>query len=233
MAKPRLQMSDLSPLEILGAFFGYFAVAKDVPDILKTLNVKAVVPDCFEHWLLDIKASPDFWYLSAFTVLTILVFFVFVGTQSSGRENPDQDTSSNLQTFDDEDLYDKVSATMKRMRRIAILKSLGLIIVREWILDCLKISLYGTFKRQSDWQPEPERFKSIDRINYYQSDGYEYQYSKKFDFVFVRRHPHENSSYGPSEKRLPTWRECWVLAIASNFFWRWFVIHLIVRPFVK
>lgn len=233
MAKPRLQLSDLSPLEILGAFFGYFAVAKDAPQILKTLNTKAIVPFSLENRLLAFNPNPDFWYLVAFTLLALFVFFVFVNTQSSGKENPNEDTATRLKSFDDEDLYDNAAAMMKRLRRLAILKSLGLVLIREWILDRIKISLYGTFKRQSDWQPEPERFRSIDRINYTDGEGHEFQYSKKFDYVFVRVHPVSNDTYGPSIKRLPTWSECGTLLVASNFFLRWLAVHLILRPFFK
>lgn len=227
MAKRRLQISDISPLEILGAFFGYFAVAKDVPDILKMLSIKALLCDSWKKKLLTLNPNANFWYLLFFTVVAIAVFFIFVVTQKEPKKDQNQDTFSTLDN-DDYDLH----ASWKRIRRLSVLRSLGLNLVREWILTRLGVSLYGTFKRQSDWMPAPERFKYIDRINYEGAGGDEFQYAKNFKFVIVRTHPANNDTYGPAETRVPTFKECRTLLFASNFFPFWLLIHLLRRPFI-
>lgn len=225
MAKSRFQLNDISPWEILGGFFGYFAVANDVPDILRKLSIRSLVPNSLEKCLLEINPSTDFWYLSTFTFITFVGFFGVVSTSGPSKENPNQDTKSRK----DSDLYKELKASMKRMRKISIIRSFGLIIVREWILSRLKISLYGTFKRPSEWEKQPERFNYIDRINYEQGDGYEFQYLRDYKRVIVRNHSSHDSTYGPEDIRLPTWKECRLLIVASNFFFLWFVIHIFRR----
>lgn len=230
MAKLRSQLSDLSPLEILGAFFGYFAVAKDVPDILKTLSIKSLLCDSWKKKLLDFNSDPNFWYLILFTVVAIAVFFIFVATKKENKEDPNRDTPATFDNLDNDEYG--LEASWKRIRRLSVLRSFGLILIREWILGRLGISIYGTFKRQADWEPQPERFDHIDRINYEKAEGFEFQYSRNFKFVIVRSHPFDNDTYGPSETRLPTWKECCHLLFASNFFPFWLLIHLLRRPFI-
>lgn len=226
MAKSRFQLNDISPWEILGGFFGYFAVANDVPDILRKLSIRSLVPNSLEKCLLEINPSTDFWYLSTFTFITFVGFFGVVSTSGPSKENPNQDTKSSK----DSDLYKELKASMKRMRKISIIRSFGLVLVREWILNRFKISLYGTFKRPSEWEKQPERFSYIDRINYEQGNGYEFQYLRNFKQVVVRTHPFNNSTYGPEEIRLPTRQEYWHLLFASNIFPLWFLIHILRRP---
>lgn len=230
MAKSRFQLSDLSPLEILGGFFGYFAVANDIPNILRKLSVRSLVPDSWKACLLRFNSNPDFWYLITFTLLVIVGLLRLISSQKPKKEDPNQDTPQTFETLND-DTFD-LEASWKRMRKISILRSFGLILVREWILNRLKISLYGTFKRQSDWEPQPERFDYIDRINYDQGEGYEFQYSKNFKFVIVRTHPSDNSTYGPSSTRTPNLKEIRDLLFASNFFPFWCLIHLLRRSFI-
>jgi len=68
LAQNRQDIEPASPLEILGAFLGYFAVAKDVPATLRTLGISKLAPDQVKLWLLRCNSNPDFWLLLAVTL---------------------------------------------------------------------------------------------------------------------------------------------------------------------
>lgn len=219
MAKTRKTLEPPKPWEVLGAFFGYFAVAKDVPTVLRTLGLPKIIPSCFKDLLLRINKHPDFWLLLLFTICTLLLVFWFLPR----REEPEE--------LSEQDQLASAVAALRRGKLLRVVRSLGLVLLREKVLDWMGVGLYGTFRKHPTWPPDPTRSKYVDRITYTGGAGVEYQYGKNFCKVFVRTHPANNNTYGSTEERIPNFGDMRLLLVASNFFPFWLVIHTLKRAF--
>lgn len=211
--------------EVLGVFFGFFATAKDAPTVFRALAIRKLLPTTIKTFLLAINDNANFWYTFLFTMLSCVLLFGLLIREKVHKELPDQDDLA------DDDNLKKI---LNRAYFFSYVKSLGLLFIRNWILGIIGVEIYGTFRRQSDWEPRPNYFQSIDRIAFSDGSGKEFQFSKNYQKISIRVHPSGDVTYGLPEERKPTWKEIRVLLLASNFFpfW-WFIPHLIVRPFVK
>lgn len=215
MAELRNPIEPPKPWEILGAFFGYFAVAKDAPAIIRMLGIPNLVPESFKVFLHRWNTNSDFWLLILFTFLTFAVVFVWL---------PRKDNTTELS--DREKHIADINKAIRKSKTIRIMRSLGFVLVREFILDLLGVTRYGTFSRPSDWQNEPDRARWIDRINLKSGKGVEYQYSKNFQRLIIREHPLSSDIYGLSAEREPQLREVPMLLVASNYFGIWIIAYL-------
>ena len=209
MAKSRERIKPPKPWEILGAFFGYFAVAKDVPHILRTLG--AIFPSIIKSLLRSLGLNSDTGLQWIFTIAVFAILF-YCMPRTQEEEYPEKD-----------DRLEQMERVFRRERWFQIIRSFWLIVLREKILDRMGVAMYGTFRRYSSWAPEPAREHHIDRINFIDGRGIEFQYSKGAYKFFVREHPNNSDVYGETQERTPTSAEVRLLMIASNFFPRWWI----------
>lgn len=219
MARTRKELEPPKPWEALGVFFGYFAVAKDAPFILRTLGFPKYIPSCLKDFLLRLNKSPDFWLLLLFTIFTLILYFWFLPRRRE-QEEPENLANDNRANVD---------AILRKERLLRVIRSFGIVLLREKMLDWMNVDLYGTFHKTSNWAPEPSRFNYVDRINYTDGAGIEFQYSKDFREVFVRTHPTNNITYGEPAIRMPNAKDVRLLLVASNYFPFWFLVHSIMR----
>ncbi len=220
MADKRETLDPPKPWEILGAFFGYFAVAKDAPAVLRQLKIGALIPIECKSRLLQWNGDGDFWFSLFFTLVTLAIVLWWLPRERKKEKEENKDQAKQL------------AAYLRQSRIIRTVRSFGLVLIREWTLDLLGVGLYGTFKRHSTWSPEPRRLKHVDRITYRSGYGIEMQYGKNFETVFARTHPENDDNYGPTAEMAPTWREVALLLVASNCFPFWFLVFLLKRPLV-
>ena len=213
MAIRRRKTRDPKAWEKMAAYFAFFAVLKDAPTVLRRL--------CPAHWrprvLLGFVNSGDFWWSWLFTIVSFM-FLAWVLWPSHSEELVDEDVPKR-----DTERRKQIEAVFRRHRRIRVARSLGLVLVREKLLDRLDVGLYATFPRRQFATPEPapDRFDYIDRITFKDGTGFEYQYPRGCGPVFVRQHAADSSQYGPPERRKLTSREIWILLIASDFYPFW------------
>lgn len=219
MATKRDEFEPPKPWEILGAFFGYFAVAKDIPGVMRTLGFGHVCPDWLRTQLLDWHNAPDAWLLWSFTVVTVVMLAFLLWRRLPRVEESDSDGMK------------AALRSMKRHRILRIVRSFGLILVRNAIMNRLKVTGYGTFKKPSTWAEDPKAFDYVDRINFKDGRGVEYQYTRDFSALHVREHPPTSDNYGPASSRRPTWSDAKVLVFGSNIFPFWYLAHLCARVF--
>lgn len=203
--------------EILGAIFGYFATAKDIPEVMKTLQISRLIPECLKYWLKTINSSSDFWYLITFTLSLLIFLSHILWKEYAIDENENSDSYRII-----------LENELKRISR----NSLGLVNIRNTILSFFDISVYGTIQRQHDWKPKPNFYKYIDRITFTDGHGIEFQYSYFFSKISVREHTVEDINYTDPIERKPTWKEIGILLFSSNFFPFWIIPHLIIRIFI-
>lgn len=109
--------------------------------------------------------------------------------------------------------------------------------LRQSILNKMRVVLYGTFKIKS-CSPEEKCFAYVDTITIEKEDeeGYslydsiQFQYPKDYRNLLIRERSglYEDESYGEPYERPPSMKDIKLLLVASNFFYRWFFMHLIV-----
>lgn len=206
--------------EILATFFGYFAISNDVPQIFRTLGLSKIVPYCIKEQLLFWNQNVDFWILWFFTGVTVFGTLWLLWPEKIQPEDKNEDRVA------------RIVKTLKRHRIIRIIRSLGLVLVRESLLGIMGVSTYGTFRRPDEWSVEESRFDFIDRISFINTNGYEFQYSKSADKIIIREHPKNNDQYGPESETPLTWHHAKVLLIASNFFPFWLLIYFFKKCFM-
>ncbi len=221
--------------------FGYLAVAKDVPLTLRKLLISKAIPESWKIALLQRVANRDFWYVLSFTIFLIVLYFLLLW-RTTGNEVEDEDSGSKALSGElgskkkqdhSKARRDRAVAVLKRYRLIRIIRSFGLVIIREKLLDLMKVGLYGTFRRQENWSPEPNRFCFIDRVTFIDGTGSEYQYSRNFRDIIVRTHPFDLAHYERHLLRPPAISDIKLLLVASNFFLFWFLGYLFCFPFTR
>lgn len=204
--------------EFWGLFFGYFASAKDAPLILRKLHIAGLVPEAIRKKLLQWDPRGDHWLFYFYTLLPFLALlwlWLF-------RARDDEDDKSDNRS--------RAIAVLQRGRRIRLIRTLGLVLIREFLLDRLGVSLYGTFRRPDHWPLEPQRSMFIDRLTLTNGTGIEYQYGKNFEQIFIRTHPKGDINYGETKERAPEWEDIKILIVASNYFLFWIVVYLLKKP---
>lgn len=219
---PSLRQEIQSPKfwKILAGVFTYFVVIKEVPPTLKMLRAGRIFPAQVKDFLLSIIDSRDIWYIIFFTLLAVIVSLSIL------RAKPVRESQ-------DVDFRERAIKYLRWNNVIRTIRSFGLVPIREWIMDRLGISIYGTFKRPSDWTPNPKAFNYLDRINFSNGAGREYQYSRNFVFVIIREHTEHSDLFGPTAERVPTVTDIKHMSVASWFFPLWLIIHLMRRPFLS
>jgi hypothetical protein len=133
------------------------------------------------------------------------------------------------------------SKIAKKQRIIDIVSSLGLILIREFILDKLGVLYYESFARPKPWYEKstwnaatPESIASheknidwLDRIRFKNGIAKEYQYSRDHKTLTVKEtEPNEiafKDTIGDMQK------EFLVLLFASNHFPFWYLIRKLKR----
>ena len=221
MARSRNSIQSPKPWEALASFFGYFAVAKDAPYILRTLCLSKLVPSRTIRYMLHFESNPDFWLLCSFTLGTL--FFYFVCLTRYRTPIVEQDTDK------DAALYNRAFSVYDRERRLRYIRTLGFLYLREKTLDKLGVSLYGTFRRPSYWPLAPGWCDYIDRITFMDKTGIEVQYSLNYSELFIRRHRSDTDNFGESQIFAPGKKEFAILLIASNYFLFWWLISLFMK----
>jgi hypothetical protein len=211
------KIRDPKAWEKMAAFFAFFAVQKDVPTVLRRLCPPPWRQFAKRH-LLGLVNSGDFWWSWLFTIVTVIflarVLWPSVPSESEESVNEDVDAERRK----------KIETVLRRHRLIRVARSLGLVLIREKLLDALGVRLYTTFPRRQfapPVEPAPDRFDYIDRIIFVDGKGCEYQYPRGCGLVFVREHPASTHQYGPSQRRKLTRREKMVLLVGSNFYPFW------------
>lgn len=209
------------PIELLALFVALLATAKDAPSIMRLTGLPCLAPQSVGN-LIDWAGIPRdtvlFWlYISLF----LSVFFWFIRRERLTKISIDDDKSR----------FDQTLSLLERMRWIRLIRSFGLVLLREWILGKIAVVNYGTFLRsKQNWIPAPKRFNSVDRIHFIDGRGVEFQYLKGHRSVAVRCYKDSNDyTYGREEIRHPTWSEIRLLLVASNFFPWWFIVHIFKR----
>ncbi len=91
MADLRKLYKEINPWEVLLAFFGYFAIAKDVPTNIRTLQIPRLVPDLVKNKLLQWNSSGDFWVLLSFTCFVIFALSILLLRPDSSKKECDKD----------------------------------------------------------------------------------------------------------------------------------------------
>jgi len=237
MAEHRTEVKWPASWEALGLIFAYFVAAKDLPTVMRMLQIPRCIPRAVKDLMLWCNSSSDFWYLIWFAIGSATAFLFFLPrTVVTESQTEDQAQGGRPKTVaassEREDLIRKAAknavAAMKHDHLLRGIRSLGLMFLREFILERLGVALYGTFKRPSTWSAEPDRHVSIDRITYHDGRGIEFQYPRTNDQLIVRTHPPEDDTYR-DEKRAPTRHERVVLLFASNFYPRWCVTSMVKR----
>jgi hypothetical protein len=216
MAEKNEEIQEPKPLEVVATFFGFFATIEGAVKSFKIFGLSFLVPELIKNFLRSLNPSVDFWYHLLFLILTTL-FILFVLNRKKQRSVPEEN-----------DDYEKYKRLIKRHRIVLGLRSFGTIYLREFILDkFFEVSLYGTFKRPSNWPTRTDFYNHIDRITYKDGTGEEFQYRKVNPTLMIRTHPQSTNSYGEESQIDLTRKQFWTLLIASNFFWRWIIIKKI------
>lgn len=222
MATVREPLEPTKPWEVLATLFGYFAIAKDIPDIFRTLSITKLVPQQLKTMLLQYNASSDFWLMVFFTVVMIILWLWLMPRKKEIKEK------------EKEDIIRELSKSFRRKQIIRIIRSFGLVLLREVFLSLFHVESYGTFRRPPppDWPLAPDRLESIDRIGYADGRGIEFQYSADFSNLIIREHPRDSDRFSDPIIRPPSWPDVKLLMLASNIFPFWFLVYLIKRPLV-
>jgi hypothetical protein len=229
MTTEKSKYEETKPWEILGVIFAVFVTVKDAPDILRQLGVTAFIPTQWKQLLLTKYDDSAFW-LSWFYIL--LIIFLYAVILLYFKQKNELDTPDKEKT--DKEIVSRLSRQFRFYRYLRIIRSLGVVLIRELILDFMSVATYGTFKKTSNWPATPEpRIKYVDRISLKEGPGFEYQYGKEFKWIYVREHPEFDDKYGYTLKRVPEWRDIKLLLVASNIFPFWLIFHLVKRPFLK
>ncbi|WP_242395829.1 hypothetical protein [Anaeromyxobacter oryzisoli] len=215
----RKKIRDPKAWEKMAAYFAFFAFLKDAPTVLRRLWPAPWRFQVVRRHLLGWVNSGDFWWSWLFAGMTaiVLVRILWASEPSDSKESVNEDVSRDTK------LRETIEATFRRHRLIRVARSLGLVLIREKLLDGLGVGMYATFPRRQFATPEPapDRFDYIDRITFTDGRGFEYQYPRGWGPVVVREHPADSSQYGPPKPRKLTSREQMVLLIGSNFYPFW------------
>ena len=223
MAQEQKQLKSPKPWEKLGAFFGYFAVAKDSPSILRTLCIPKIAPHVLKRFLLRINPSADFWLLLTFTGLTALILLWWLW-----RESPTEVAAPAGAEW-----LQKTIKVSDKDYLLRVIRSFGFVWIRGKILDWRGVRLYGTFRRPPPphWPAMEGRADQVDRIIFTDGTGMEVQYANDFTRIFIKRVASGSSTFGSTEERPPSWAEIKLLLIASNYFPYWWLMYFVRLPF--
>ena len=225
MADQREIIESPKPWEILGSFFAFFAVVKDIPGVLRAFGITKLIPAWLKQKLLGFVGTPDFWLLIFFTAGTLALIICLLWKKKALKEAQEMDAF--------EDANDKAwEALIRRNRTIHMIKSLGTILLREKALDFFGVHSYGTFQRYADWPLAPDRSKFIDRVLFTNGDGIEFQYATNYENIIVRKHSKEVRQYGDSVTRPPTSDETRLLLLASKYYPFWWIIYSFKRLWI-
>lgn len=209
--------------EILGVFLAYIATVKESPYVLRMFYFSKLLPKKLKLFLLSLNSNSSFWYMIFFTIFCALfLLYLIFKEKKHYEEQPEKDNFTNKDNLND---------ILNRTYFLSYLKTFGLLYLRNWLVGLNGVEIYGTFKRQSNWAPRSDYFKSIDRIAFKNGTGTEFQYSKNFVHLAIRCHPVGDVTYEAEVVRKPTWKEIRLLFLASNFFPLWFIVHIIKRFF--
>jgi len=194
--------------EVLAAIVGY---------------VSSVEPAIYlvGHHLLGWKKDeiPPCWRISIAAVYGIL--FLIVGSWTLYRIS-----STGAAKDNDVSPTERAVRAMKRHRLLRIVRSLGFVLIYEWVLDKMGVTLYGGFNRYSDWEPRPDLLDHIDRYTL-ENESIEFQYSRDLSFIEYRSGGGEERKYGSTQKL--TWQQTphrW-LTLFSWAGFKWTLKHLL------
>ena len=202
----------------LGLILAWLAAVPCLPSLYEFSGVGSIIPRVVKKTLLHWCPRPHFWMFWIFTIAALLVALVMLA-------------SHKRRAFPLDDMTAMVNRVYKRQRFYQIITSLGIILLREKLIQICGITNYGTFKKQAHWPKQKERFSYVDRIATEDGAGIEYQYSTDFTKVYVRATSPGSVEFGPTEERQPNWRDSKRLLIASNFYPFWSLVFVIKLAF--
>jgi hypothetical protein len=212
------------------AWFAFVVAAKEAPDVIQT-----AIP-----WF-EVEKTCAMWIFIGITVALLRLGQLFTGVSRQPQSVNTMPTAAQI---------------AKKMKWVNVKRgifSLGLIPLRETLLDLFDVGLYHSFRRPTmdqfknspevgkliAWVDEPLRFSFVDRFSFEKSGQYtggaEFQYSRDFSKMFIRYTENGASDFKPVEERGPTLREGALLMIGSNFFPLWLIGFIVLKPlwFVK
>lgn len=210
-----------STWETVGAFFAYFAVAKDVPAVLRTLGLPRMLPEGTKRTLLLLQPHADTWLLWAFTLVSVLlVLYLLPRRTPQPAEDPDAEKN-----------YEQRAAVLlRRHHLLRAVRSLGLALLRDWLLDLQGVALYGTFLRSANgWPLAADRFEWVDRLHFRAGNTLEYQYARDYAELIIREQPIGTQRFAAEFRRPVRASDLKLLLLASGRFWLWYPAHLVVR----
>jgi hypothetical protein len=194
--------------EVLAAIVGY---------------VSSVEPAIYlvGHHLIGWKKDeiPPCWRISIVAVYGIL--FLLVGSWTLYRLS-----STGVAKDKDASPTDRAVRAMKRHLFLRIIRSLGFVLIYEWLLDRMGVTLYGGFSRYSDWEPRPDLIDRIDRYTL-KDESIEFQYSRNHSFIEYRSGRGDDRKYGTAQKL--SWRKTphhWLTFFSWAGF-KWTIAHLL------
>lgn len=222
MSKSEKDFERAKPWEILPVIIAYIAAIKEVPSGIRSLGLTFLLPNFLKAKLLQLNASSDFWIRLFFTIIIILIWswMVWRVKRPFKREEKKADRV--------QELYRLFKRDRLRRRVISIVKTFGLVLLRESILDRMKVDLYDTFNRPSNWPPSDRCFDSIDRIHC-EGRSFEFQYLKNFSSISVSETLPNSDKFNEPNIHEPSVKEIKLLLIASNFFPFWYLLYLMKR----
>ena len=234
---------------LLTVFFGYLAAVRETPKIARAVHISSLVPKWLKRALLGLIHDPDFWFVIGFTLALFLFVLAYLGKKPVTTSDSEQDDSEKgfvdaamlrhgLKTTDlgDQTREQKAAKVLedyfKQSERRRIIRSLGLALIRDWILDKFGVSMYGTFRRPREWPPESEVWPFVDRFRFKDKSGCQFQYAQNFENISVRMHPSNATKFDTPVLRLPNAKEFGLLLVGSSFFPFWYIGFGLKRPYV-
>lgn len=179
--------------------------------------------------LLGVHNSGDRWLLWGFTAALVFLAIGILWSPKQRREPAAKDSR------DDEARLRRSEQAYREQRLIRVIRSFGLVLLRDFATDRLGVSFYGTIGRPPPplWTAAPDRFDRLDRMIFSGGQGREYQYTRSFRELIVREHPADSADFGPEVRRRATWTDAKILLLTSSIFPFWLVPHLLVSLFTR
>jgi hypothetical protein len=225
-------------------FIWWFAA--QFPELVRKLNVfllgypKIFIAFCLTKILNINSLESAYRWLDSCLIFGFGGFFSYLIIRHNNPSKitlPTFFTDKKVNEIGSENILEKAKIAFEKAERSLgfrrSLFSFGLIPLREAILQhMLGICIYGTFKA-SEYSPvTPTVFNYLDIISYKKErkrPDVRYLYSRNFEYVLFSK-ANRNKPFGRNQKRFPNWRDIGLLLLASNFFWFWFPIALILWP---
>ena len=221
--------------EIAITLFCWWESVSAAPHVLMTLFRKTV-PDGIKAKLLSWVGDPEFWAMAPFAMISMFALLVFLlrnrrdlTSDQTGATSPrerDPFTAAKNETARRAQIVRNIERANRRTKILRAMRSLGISVLKDWILGRMGVSLYGTFRRPFTWEPVEGRSDKVDSISFSGGAGREYQYILGARELVVREHPSDSDEYGKEVVRRPTAEDAKYLVFASSYFPWWLLFRV-------